>query len=121
MKISERVRDFRKNELHLSQEEFGKVLGVSRDVIKNIELDLLKRPETKEPIIKLICKTYNLNEEWLHSGKGEKYNEDDEYTRAVVEIDKGDPKARQAILDYWQLTDENKKLFWKFIDTFIKK
>lgn len=120
MEIHDRMKQIRQ-ENNLTQNEFGEKLGISRDVYANLEYNRLKKPETKDPIIKLISKVFGINEEWLRTGNGEKYNEDDEYTRAVVEIDKGDPKARQAILDYWQLTDENKKLFWKFIDTFIKK
>lgn len=120
MEIHDRMKQIRQ-ENNLTQNEFGEKLGISRDVYANLENNRLKKPETKDPIIKLISKVFGINEEWLRTGNGEKYIEDDEYTRAVVEIDKGDPKARQAILDYWQLTDENKKLFWKFIDTFIKK
>lgn len=70
MEIYERIRELRKNHLHLSQEKFGERLGVTRDVIKNIELNLLKRPEQKEPIIKLICKEFDINEEWLREGIG---------------------------------------------------
>ena len=120
MEIHNRMKQIRQ-ENNLTQNEFGEKLGISRDVYANLENNRLKKPETKDPIIKLISKEFGINEGWLRTGEGEKYNVEDEYTRAVVEIDKGDPKARQAILDYWQLTDENKKLFWKFVDTFIKK
>lgn len=120
MEIHDRMKQIRQ-ENNLTQNEFGEKLGISRDVYANLENNRLKKPETKDPIIKLISKEFGINEGWLRTGEGEKYNVEDEYTRAVVEIDKGDPKARQAILDYWQLTDENKKLFWKFVDTFIKK
>ncbi len=34
MKVYERIRNLRKNHLHLSQTAFGEKLGVSRDVIK---------------------------------------------------------------------------------------
>lgn len=66
----ERIRKLRKEQLHLSQEEFGKCLGVSRSVIANIELNTLARPEQKEPLIKLICKEFNVNEDWLRTGAG---------------------------------------------------
>ena len=67
----ERIRQLRKEELRLSQEEFGKQLGVSRSVIANIELNVLARPEQKDPLIRLICKTFNVNEEWLRTGNGD--------------------------------------------------
>lgn len=69
MEIYERIRELRKKELGLTQEEFGKILGVSRSVIKNIELNALARPDQKEPLIKLICREFDINEEWLRSGK----------------------------------------------------
>ena len=70
MEMFERIRKLRKEYLHLSQEEFGKRLGVSRSVIANIELNMLARPDQKEPLIKLICKEFNVNEDWLRTGAG---------------------------------------------------
>ena len=83
----ERIRDLRKNKLHLSQSEFGNRLGVSRSVIANIELNMLARPDQKEPLYKLICKEFGVNYEWLTSGKGEPYSEElpeDEYTKLLL-------------------------------------
>ena len=58
------------------------------------------------------------------TGKGEPFNEEadeDIYTRAAAEINGKDPLARQAIIKYWQLTDEDKKLFWAFMEKFVIK
>lgn len=73
MEIYERIRYFRKDILHMTQERFGRELGVSRDVIKNIELNLLSRPEQKEPLYKLMCEKFGLTEDWLKTGNGEMY------------------------------------------------
>lgn len=124
MEIYERIKRLRKNTLHLSQTEFGQRLGVSRSVIANIELNVLARPDQKEPLYKLICKEFHVNYDWLISGKGQPFSEDleeDEYVRATAEIDIKDPKARRVIIDYWHLTNEDKELFWKFMDRFAKK
>lgn len=118
----ERIRDLRKNKLHLSQSEFGNRLGVSRSVIANIELNMLARPDQKEPLYKLICKEFGVNYEWLTSGKGEPYSEElseDEYTKAVTEIGIKDLQARQVIIDYWKLNESDKKLFLSFIQRFV--
>jgi len=122
LKVFERIRDVRKNDLGMTQTEFGKTLGVSRSVIKNIELNALARPEQKDPLIKLICKEFGINEHWLRTGEGEKYKDiaEDEYTRAVTELGLKDPKAKQAILFYWKLSAEDKQLFWNFFERFIK-
>lgn len=124
MEIYERIRKLRKEELCLSQTEFGEKLGVSRSVIANIELNSLARPDQKESLYRLICKEFHVNYDWLINGEGNMYLEDapeDEFTRVMVEIDVKDPKARQAILDYWKLDDTDKQLWWDFMDRFLKK
>ena len=68
MEMHDRIRELRKKHLHLSQTEFGKRLGVSRSVINNIELNALARPDQKLSLIKLMCKEFSVNEEWLLNG-----------------------------------------------------
>ena len=68
MELHERVRELRKKHLKLSQTAFGEKLGVSRDVIKNIELNTLARPEQKLSLIKLMSKEFNVSEDWLLEG-----------------------------------------------------
>lgn len=53
MEMHERIKELRKNHLHLSQTEFGEKLGVSRSVINNIERNALARPDQKLSLIKL--------------------------------------------------------------------
>lgn len=67
MNIYERIRFLRK-ELNLSQPKFGEKMGVSRDVIANIELG---RVPIKDMMLNLICKTFNVNPAWLTNGEGE--------------------------------------------------
>lgn len=68
MELHDRIKYLRKEVLKLSQEEFGKTLGVNRDVINNIERNRLKRPEQKDPVYKLICEKFNVSEDWLKDG-----------------------------------------------------
>lgn len=53
--------------LELSQREFGERLGVSRDVISNLEYG---RVQPKELVIKHICDLYGVNEQWIKDGNG---------------------------------------------------
>lgn len=57
--------------LRLSQREFGEKLGVSRDVISNIEYG---RVPPKELLLRHICQLYKVNEHWLTTGEGEMFN-----------------------------------------------
>ena len=68
MEMHDRIRELRKNHLHLSQTAFGERLGVSRSVINNIELNALARPDQKLSLIKLMCKEFSVSEEWLLNG-----------------------------------------------------
>lgn len=68
LEMHDRIRELRKKHLHLSQTAFGERLGVSRSVINNIELNVLARPDQKLSLIKLICKEFSVNEEWLLNG-----------------------------------------------------
>ena len=66
--MHDRIRELRKNYLHMSQAAFGSKLGVNRDVINNIENNRLAKPEQKLSLIKLMCREFSVNEEWLLNG-----------------------------------------------------
>ena len=59
--------------LGLSQREFGEKLGVSRDVISNIEYG---RVQPKKLLLQHMCQQYKVNEHWLETGAGEMFAED---------------------------------------------
>ena len=63
----ERIRQIRK-QLKMSQREFGESLGVSRDVMANIENN---RVQPSATFILLLCCVYNVNMHWLETGDGE--------------------------------------------------
>ena len=64
--ISDRIKEIRQK-CGLSQADFGKRLGVSRDVVSNIENERLKNPGQKESLYRLICATFGVDEHWLPS------------------------------------------------------
>lgn len=68
--LSDRLKELR-DELGYSRKEFAEPLGVSIGAISNIEL---RRTYTvSEKLLRLICKQYNVNYEWLLTGKGERH------------------------------------------------
>lgn len=67
--MNERIKILRK-ELGLTQIEFGKKLGVTRSVITNIEFN---KTTPKPLFIDLLCREFNVNEEWIRYGKGDMY------------------------------------------------
>ena len=64
--MNERLKQLRK-ELKLNQTEFGKSIGLSHNQIAQIEIG---RRNLTIRNANIICKTHNVNREWLFSGKG---------------------------------------------------
>lgn len=69
MKISDRVRELRiaKN---LTQQEFADKLKIKRSTISNYDIG---RSEPSESAISLICREFNVSEDWLRTGEGEMF------------------------------------------------
>jgi DNA-binding XRE family transcriptional regulator len=116
VEIFERVQHLRKKVLKLTQDKFGDALGVSRDTIANIEQNRLVRPEQKEPLYKLICKTFNVSYEWLINGNGEMFVEtQDEYFNSLAEQFGMGFYARKILDFYGSLDDKQKNSLQMFI------
>mgnify|MGYP000472167666 FL=1 len=116
MEMHERIKELRKNHLNLSQEAFGERLGVSRSVINNIERNALARPEQKLSLIRLMCKEFNVNEEWVLNGTGPMFVQPETFSLDSFVKERGmserelrilkryfalDPKTRQEALSYF--------------------
>jgi len=67
--MRDRIRKVRKA-LKMSQEDFGKQLGLTQTTLSMIEGG---KSVIIEKNIKLICSTFNVNEHWLRTGKGEMF------------------------------------------------
>lgn len=67
MDLKDRIKLLRKT-VNLSQDEFGKRIGVARNTIANYETGT--RNPMSQTIIS-ICREYNVNEMWLRTGVGE--------------------------------------------------
>lgn len=118
MEIYERIRTLRKKHLHMSQEEFGAKLGVSRSVIKNIELNALQRPEQKEPIYKLICREFNISYLWLTQGIEPMVEQTDHSSMAQIDaIMTGENKTAKSIFRAFSKLDEKE---WMLLGKIIK-
>lgn len=83
--MNERIKELRKN-LKLTQQEFADALNIKRGAVANYEIG---RNEPIDAVISLICKTFNVNEEWLRSGAGDMFlelPEEDEEAAYVSEL-----------------------------------
>ena len=83
--MNKRIEEIRKHN-KLSRAAFGERIGVSGDVINNLERG---RVELKDHIFKLICMEYNVSEDWLRTGMGEMLlpeSRDDEIARFTANL-----------------------------------
>jgi transcriptional regulator with XRE-family HTH domain len=107
MEVYERIRILRKEVLKMSQEAFAERLGVSRSVIKNIELNALARPDQKLSLYKLICSEFNISEEWLLNGTGDMYASNEaEYSALIDRVMTGQNEFAKNIFKTFALFDE---------------
>lgn len=67
--IGVRVKELRKT-LKLSQEEFGKKIGITKSTISYIESGKSKLTDKN---ILAICREYKVNENWLRTGRGDMF------------------------------------------------
>lgn len=116
--ISDRVREVR-NALGLSQTEFGAKIGVSIDVIKNIEYS---RSNPSELLLKHMCEIHHVNREWLETGEGEMFEplDDAAETAQLIESISDSPAMRSLLSTWAQLSDENKAAFEAFAAAYVE-
>lgn len=111
--MNERIKKLRQA-LNLSQDEFGKRLGVTRGAITNIELN---KVEPKPLFVDLICREFNASENWIRTGEGEMFvekTESEELAAFFGDLLKDEPDFRHRLiaamsrltLDEWKVLEK---------------
>ena len=115
--LNERVREAR-NALGLSQTEFGARIGVSIDVIKNIENN---RTNPSNLLLNHMCEIHHVNREWLETGEGEMFAPTTEQaeTAKLIESISDSPAMRSLLATWAQLSEENKAVFERFAADYV--
>lgn len=67
--MKERIKKIRR-ELNLTQQEFAERIGIKRNTIANYETG---RNDPVDSVISLICREFDVREEWLRNGEGEMF------------------------------------------------
>ena len=70
--MHERIRKLRRM-LDLTQEKFAERIGIKRNTVATYESG---RNEPVDSVVALICREFNVNEEWLRYGTGEMFAPD---------------------------------------------
>ena len=116
--MNERIKELRK-ELKLTQQEFADALNIKRGAVANYEIG---RNEPIDAVVSLICKTFNVNEEWLRTGAGNMFlelpEEDEEaaYVSELLEDSDNDlyKLIKEIMHTYHDLTPKSKEVIRDF-------
>lgn len=101
MNVNERLLLIRKS-LKMTQSAFGESVGVSRDVINNLER-AVNPTDPKSQFIDLVCRVHNVNRVWLETGEGEMFTEAsraEKIGRFVADVLEDEPDSfRRKLID----------------------
>lgn len=109
--MNKRLREIRET-LNLTQKDFSEKIGFAQATYSQIENGLRN---INERIIKLLCKTFDVNEEWFRTGKGEMFtNESDLLEILGSKLNELDDVDRKILIEYLKLPVESKKVMKEY-------
>lgn len=104
--MKDRIKEVRKY-AELSQTKFAEKLKISRSAMSKLESG---ENTPSEQTISLICKEFNVREEWLRTGNGEMYNEKDgTFTGLLAELEETDDEFIKSLITVYMGLDEDSK------------
>lgn len=119
MTVSDRIKEVRKSE-NLTMEKFGERVKISKVSVSRIE-NGINNPS--DQTIMLICREFNVSEEWLRDGIEPMrpiIDEDVEYGQICANLGISDRRAKQIIMNYGKFSPEDKELFWNFLNKLVE-
>lgn len=110
--MNERIKYLRKELLHLSMEEFGEGIHISKAAVSRAEAGL---NGISDQTVDLICREYGVREEWLREGTGDifiKKSAEDELNELARKVmsDTPDSFRRRFVSMLAKLSDEQWKV-----------
>ncbi len=120
--MKNRIKKIR-NYMGLTQEQFAKQLGLSRNHIAQIETG---KGIASDRTLKDICREFSVNEEWLRTGTGDMFNLPEDETAALVSdlLEEPENEFYQSILEllriYKQLSPESRNVLHEVGKMFLE-
>ena len=113
--MEERIKELRKA-LGKTQQDFADSLELSRNFIAQVETGA-KTPS--ERTLKDICREFKVNYDWLVTGTGEMFQDDDSDAQAIVDsVMTGDNEFAKKILVQFARLDESR---WRQIEEILNE
>lgn len=114
--MNERLLAIR-NHFNRSQKSFGEALGVSRDVIASLESG---RVPIKDALIKLICREFGVNEQWLRTGQGSMLDDSKPSILDRLAAEKNLTPREQAVVSaFLDLSPQDRAAIMRYLDSVI--
>lgn len=97
MSVNQRIRQVRQ-ELKLSQAKFAEKISISSGYLAGIEVE---KRNVNDRLIRLVCITFHVSEDWLRTGEGEMFEEPTEpaYELAYATFKQLKPSFQKYVLD----------------------
>jgi len=109
--INERIKDFRKNILHMNQRQFAADLGMAQTGVSTMEQD---GATITDRVIKSMCLAYNLNEDWLRDGTEPMYIQEPTFSLDEFIKQRGGTELElEAMKAYFELEPDIRKMLVK--------
>lgn len=111
--MKERIKELRKS-LGITQQEFADKLGLKRNTIATYEIG---KAVPSDRVVSDLCNKYNVNEEWLRTGKGEMFvslNRTQQIAQLTADLFKGEKDSfKERLLLALAKLDESE---WKVLE-----
>lgn len=115
--MQERIKELRKV-LNLTQQEFSDRIGIKRNTIAQYESG---RNAPIDAVVSLICREFNVSEEWLRTGAGDMFLErsrDEELSAFFGDLLAGQPDFKRRLITVLSRLDESE---WELLEQMADK
>lgn len=113
MNINKRVKEVR-IALKLTQTQFADTLGIRQSSLSAIENGVTGTVDERN--IRIICKEFDVNEDWLRNGEGSMFNAERTLLQLLgAKFDTLDELDKKIISEYIKLSDKQRKVMKDFI------
>lgn len=103
----------------MTQAEFGKALGVSRNVIASFEYG---RVVPNDTFIQLLCAKYSINEAWLRTGEGDMLRQDaSSILDRLSEEYRLTPREISVVSAFLELNEADRAAVMRFVDGMVDR
>ncbi len=117
--MNERIKELRKS-LHMTQTEFAKETGKTRDSISNIELGRVSPDNT---FIELVCRKFGVNEVWLRTGVGEMkrpFSQNEQLAKIFADVQVSDDERARLVKAFASIPPEAYPHIYQWFKSFAE-